>query len=535
MKKNKKNSFKWYHLLFILCVSVLFLGIGYAQIANINLSVTGSATALGQDGIIISDIHYNSCSDMSTDTVDIKTYYQNMFSADIGLGSNPNSYMTLAVTIENFTNQKYIFDSYVYDNTNPDFYSNLNIVPSLSGITENSTILNESGTSGDSVTFNITFSYLDKNNVSNTDLSAMVSFHFTPVVQITYSGLTNSAGNSSEYIRSESYTTMNNTTYSPSVNLGSYSGGISISNGTTTLVENTDYTFSNGIVTFSNALTDNYTITATASGTIATTQVKGILTGVTPDANGIYTGTPATGCTNTLAYDGTTDNNLRYVGATPCNYVKFNCDNTGNNCETWRIIGVMNDTGGEYLKIIKDTLSAAATWNDKNNTNDWNNVLLNTTLNSTYLNSLNTTYGSALIQAVNWNMGGNTSTTATIPTFYTDEHSAQTTNSLSIGLSSPADLAYATSGGGTARTTCISGAFSAYNNNCVNNNWINAGVNNWSIMNSGNNRAFYMTSACRVTTATVKSSYQYRPCVYLKASVKITGGDGSSGTPYELG
>ena len=29
-------------------------------------------------------------------------------------------------------------------------------------------------------------------------------------------------------------------------------------------------------------------------------------------------------CTNTLAYDGTVDNNLRYVGANPCNYVTFN-------------------------------------------------------------------------------------------------------------------------------------------------------------------------------------------------------------------
>ena len=41
-------------------------------------------------------------------------------------------------------------------------------------------------------------------------------------------------------------------------------------------------------------------------------------------------------CTNTLAYDGTADNNLRYVGANPCNYVSF-------NNETWRIIGVMNN------------------------------------------------------------------------------------------------------------------------------------------------------------------------------------------------
>lgn len=535
MKKKKKSSFISSRLLFLLVFVMLTLGIGYAQIANINLNVSGTATALGQDGIIISDIHYDSCNNMGTDSVDIKTYYQNMFSADIELGNDSNSYIRLAVTIENLTNQKYIFDSYVYDSTNPDFYSNLNIVPTLTGITENSTILEADGTSGDTVSFYITFAYANTSSITDTDLSAMVSFHFTPVVQITYSGLTNSAGNSSEYIRSEAYTTMNNTTYSPSVNLGSYSGGISISNGTTTLVENTDYTYSNGIVTFLNTLTDNYAITATASGTIATTHVKGILTNVTPDSNGIYTGTPATGCTNTLAYDGTTDNNLRYIGTTPCNYVKFNCDNTGNNCEIWRIIGVMNDAGGEYLKIIATNLSAAANWHDKNNSTDWNSAQLNGTLNGTYLSSLNTTYGSALIQAVNWNRGGGTSTTATIPTFYTDEHSVQTTSAYSVGLPSVADLAYATSGGNTPRTTCVSGNFTNYNSNCVSNNWMNIAVNNWSIMYNANNRVFYLTSAGKATTAQPKSSYQYRPCVYLKATVNITGGDGSSGDPYELG
>ena len=53
-------------------------------------------------------------------------------------------------------------------------------------------------------------------------------------------------------------------------------------------------------------------------------------------------------CTYTLAYDGTSDNNLRYVGKNPCNYVKI--DN-----EYWRIIGLMNNiddgTGKKETRI----------------------------------------------------------------------------------------------------------------------------------------------------------------------------------------
>ena len=50
-----------------------------------------------------------------------------------------------------------------------------------------------------------------------------------------------------------------------------------------------------------------------------------------------------------LAYDGTTDNNLRYVGSNPSNYVQF-------NGELWRIIGVMNNIqteGGQTQSLIK--------------------------------------------------------------------------------------------------------------------------------------------------------------------------------------
>ena len=532
MFKEKKNFV--FLFLNIIVIFMFFLGIGYAQISNIVLDVNGVATADSQAGIVISDIHYSSCNNVNEDHVNINTYYQNMFISNVTLGNNPNAFITLEITIQNLTNQKYVFDSFVYDNTGSQLYTNLNIVPSLTGITENSTILDEKNGANDEITFYLTFSYLDTNNISNSFLNGAVSFHFTPVVSITYDGLTNAGGNSQEYIRSSSYTTMNSTTYNSSVDLGSYSGSFEIKNasGTVTLVQNTDYTYANGIITFLNDLTEDYVVHKANSGSASF--IKDIIDDVTPDSNGVYTGTPGTGCTNTFAYDGTSDNNLRYVGATPCNYVNFNCDNTGNNCETWRIIGVMNDVGGEYLKIVSNTLSASYNWNDKNNNNDWNSVALNTYLNGTYLTSLNTTYGKDMIQDVKWNIGGNTSTTATIPTFYTDEHSSQTTNALSVGLSSPADLAYATSGG-TARAACVSGTFSAYGNNCVTNNWFNAGVNNWSIMNSGTNRAFYFTSASRVTTATVKSLYQYRPTLYLKSTVSIVAGEGSSTKPYQLG
>ena len=86
-------------------------------------------------------------------------------------------------------------------------------------------------------------------------------------------------------------------------------------------------------------------ISKSASETITT-----LVSGANKSSTDVYTVPNKTSdsCTYTLAYDGTTDNNLRYVGSNPCNYVKV--DN-----EIWRIIGVMNNiddgTGKKETRI----------------------------------------------------------------------------------------------------------------------------------------------------------------------------------------
>ena len=76
----------------------------------------------------------------------------------------------------------------------------------------------------------------------------------------------------------------------------------------------------------------------TVPPTPATETITTLVSGANKSSTDVYTVPNKTSdsCTYTLAYDGTTDNNLRYVGSNPCNYVKI--DN-----EIWRIIGVMNN------------------------------------------------------------------------------------------------------------------------------------------------------------------------------------------------
>ena len=102
------------------------------------------------------------------------------------------------------------------------------------------------------------------------------------------------------------------------------------------------------------------------------------------------------------------NNNIRYIGANPNNYVYFNCSDYSNQsdstCEKWRIIGVfknMTKSDGkkeDLVKIVKDDSLDNISWDYKKNgvgtsttdygSNDWTDSQLMMMLNPTdYLKS----------------------------------------------------------------------------------------------------------------------------------------------------
>ena len=104
------------------------------------------------------------------------------------------------------------------------------------------------------------------------------------------------------------------------------------------------------------------------------------------------------------------DNNIRYIGANPNNYVYFNCSDYSNQsdstCEKWRIIGVFKNvtksdgTKEDLVKIVKDDRlgnvgfswdykqSGVGTSAEDDGSNDWTDSQLMMMLNPTdYLKS----------------------------------------------------------------------------------------------------------------------------------------------------
>ena len=272
-----------------------------------------------------------------------------------------------------------------------------------------------------------------------------------------------------------------------------------------------------------------------------------------------------------LVYDGTSDNNLRYIGADPNNYVRF-------NDELWRIIGVMNnidDGAGNKelrLKIIRDEPIGTYSWDNKGDygENDWSTSAIQQVLNSgvywnrtsgecphgsngatttcDFSNNGLTEEAKSMIGNAKWNLGGSsTYDDVTASMFYERErgttvYTGRPTEWIGqIGLMYPSDYGYATSGGSTTnRETCLNTEL--YNwgsvSDCFNNNWLYDRLNSqWTLTpdSSYSDGVFIVRNRGGVDGSLANGSYDaFSPALYLSSNVKISRGDGSENSPFEL-
>ena len=282
----------------------------------------------------------------------------------------------------------------------------------------------------------------------------------------------------------------------------------------------------------------------------------------------------------------TTD--YRYIGANPNNYVKF-------NDELWRIIGVFDVDDGtgkieKRLKIVRNESIGNYSWDNKDTTtgaensygkNNWPDARLNYLLNAGHESE---TYGGSLywnrksgtcyygqnnattscdftstgltdaakemIGDAKWYLGGTANYTSSsnglASHFYkyergTTVYSGRSTNwTGKVGLIYPSDYGYATSGNSsTTRATCL--AKELYNwdgaSACYQNDWLFKSSYMWSLSpySSSSNNVFIVISSGYVNDNNAVHANGVWPVVYLKSTIKVTTGTGSSDSPFILG
>ena len=272
---------------------------------------------------------------------------------------------------------------------------------------------------------------------------------------------------------------------------------------------------------------------------------------------------------NGLEVDKTKDENLRYVGTSPKNYLKF-------NNEIWRIVGVFNnittideEQGKEkkesLVKIVRNESLGDYSWdssesskNDGFGINEWRQADLMTELNTDYINpnptssttlwfngknnSKNGTYdyGKNIksksidkIAKVRWNTSTPTYGVSALDSYNqersTPSDNVPTTNIWDgkIALIYPSDYGYA-----STNEACRDRMSSKTNNvyNCKNENWLFNNADQWTLSpnSSSANYVFYVYLGGFVTYGNASSVFGVRPVLFLKSDVVIAGGTGES-------
>ncbi len=330
--------------------------------------------------------------------------------------------------------------------------------------------------------------------------------------------------------------------------------------------------------------------TPTAADTIVELYTNASKTTVTN--NGItYNTAPSVSLMNDRLGGTTTDldgGNIRYYGASPKNYIYFNCSDysnqTSSTCETWRIIGVFDGK----LKLIRGSQIGQYSWDNKNKStgaeddsgkNDWTTARLMKLLNpsdyyttdsndnglgqSLYYNSAsgkcyyeqnnatkNCDFTSTgikndvtreLISEETWNIGGYSSSSIYSNQIYEYERGTTvysgrpTAWTGKIALAYPSDYGYAVD-----LNKCKQNLNNYSNSTCTSYNWMKAilGTSNWGWLltpNSGDSYgAWIVLSSGYEGIIPVYITHGVFPVLYLSAKPIIVSGDGSSTKPYQL-
>ena len=206
----------------------------------------------------------------------------------------------------------------------------------------------------------------------------------------------------------------------------------------------------------------------------------------------------------------------RYSGASVNNYVQY-------NGKKWRILGAY----GDYLKIINSDGTGTATAYDTNTTNisttfDGSTLAeyLNKNSSGGYYYAMGST-AKNMIQSGTWRIG---------QCNYADSHadaysnSGNATMTANVGTMALYEYLYA------ADSSCDSTAGNSYAQGCAAKDWLKPSTDTWTLSRSTKANAIKVVSG--TSSVAVTNQIQIMPAVYLKSTVKICSGSGTSGSPW---
>ena len=258
---------------------------------------------------------------------------------------------------------------------------------------------------------------------------------------------------------------------------------------------------------------------------------------------------------DTLQVDSKFATEYRYRGGNSVvkNYVTF-------NNETWRIIGIIptEDTTGNVenrIKIIRDASIGNKYWNETKDTttntyNNWVTGTLNTYLNNDYYNTL-TSDAKNMIGTTKYYLGGysDSKMTSDVMWQYERKNDANRTGYyygtnpvMQNDANKKIAIMYASDYGYGASKECASNLYYYDDSACkTTNNWLDKSADTWLLTPRSDLSyvAFSVRSGGYVNYGNSISGgdgieLADRPILTLSSNVKISGGEGTSESPYTL-
>lgn len=179
--KHSRKKFKIFEVYSVLIFIVtLFISIGYAEISDVLLNITGTVQATAQEGVFIANI-----SNISEETTNSKINYfiGTMLESQIVLGDTADSSITYEVTLYNNSDKEYIYIGTITDTTDGILYDNENIEFFETGIEQYKTTIAPT----QSLKFTITFKYKDGTQITNNTLNSKLNFRFKEIPKLVLS------------------------------------------------------------------------------------------------------------------------------------------------------------------------------------------------------------------------------------------------------------------------------------------------------------------------------------------------------------
>ena len=226
-----------------------------------------------------------------------------------------------------------------------------------------------------------------------------------------------------------------------------------------------------------------------------------------------------------------------YKGADPNNYIYFNCTDINNQssstCDIWRIISIDSD---KTIKIIREESIGNQNW-DNSGSNNWARpASLNTYLNTTYYNGLNSTAQNQIV-AKDFSIGAIIDNNNILEAQINSENSKKWNGK--VALATVSEYLRTNSNKSSCKTIKLN---NENYNSCKNTTWMDTTSVSWwytlsPIVGDSDTvcgvdlSGYFVPRGCSYAPS---DQIAIRPVVYLSSEVKITGGTGTKSDPYEI-